>query len=194
MDTAVFGGAEFCPVSFYYLRHGETDWNRQRRCQGHADIPLNQTGRAQAERARDLLVGVRVATICCSPLSRAQETAEIVNAVLGCPIVAIEALKECGMGEVEGAGPGTWYDDWCNGWTPDGGEIYEEFIERALSGVNEALGHPGPVLIVSHGGVYKAAQRRGRFAQEGTVLANAQPVWHQPPTAEVAHWQTRVLD
>ena len=74
----------------YYVRHGLTDWNIAGRLQGHRDIPLNQTGRAQAvhcgEILRDLLArGGRSVSHCdyvASPLSRARETMEIMRATL----------------------------------------------------------------------------------------------------------------
>lgn len=58
--------------AFYYLRHGETDWNLARRIQGCSDIALNARGVAQAEAARDALRGCTIATICVSPLARAR--------------------------------------------------------------------------------------------------------------------------
>ena len=73
------------PVSFCYLRHGETDWNAGRRFQGRTDVPLNARGLAQANAARDRLAGTPIATVCCSPLRRAHETAVIVNQALGAP-------------------------------------------------------------------------------------------------------------
>src|SRR5438067_11542 len=79
--------------TFYYLRHGETDWNREHRAQGHNDIPLNETGVAQAYAAVPALARCGIATVCTSPLARARRTAEIVNETLGRPLVVIDALK-----------------------------------------------------------------------------------------------------
>ncbi len=90
------------PKPFYYLRHGETEWNRLRLCQGSADIPLNAEGRRQARAAREVLAGVHVATICASPLGRARETAEIVRCALEAPIVVIDGLGEIDFGAFEG--------------------------------------------------------------------------------------------
>jgi broad specificity phosphatase PhoE len=97
----------------YYVRHGLTDWNVAGRLQGHRDIPLNQTGRAQAVRCgeilRDLLARdgrlVSHYDYVSSPLSRARETMEIVRATLGiAPIgYGIEPrLTEISFGEWEG--------------------------------------------------------------------------------------------
>jgi probable phosphoglycerate mutase len=155
--------AERC---FYFLRHGETDWNRDHRAQGHSDIPLNETGIAQAHDAKMRLAGCAIGTVCCSPLSRARETAEIVNQALRRPLVVIDALKECGLGAAEGSPRGSWFADWRGGVTPEGAESYEGFIARALVGINTALAQPGPVLIVAHAGIYWAVQRHGRLATE----------------------------
>ena len=194
MDAIAGAVAQLTEVPFYYLRHGETDWNRDRLCQGHTDIPLNETGRSQAESAKGRLQDCEIATICCSPLARARETAEIVNQALGRPLVVVEDLQECDFGVNEGAAPGRWYREWFNGATPAGAEAYEDFLLRALGGVNRALGHPGPVLIVGHGGVYWSLQRHGGFETEGTSLPNAVPVWHQPPTTNEPGWRTQILE
>ena len=86
------------------LRHGETDWNLQRRIQGSSDIPLNETGRAQARAA-----GLRLAdespadlpiVMAASSLSRAQETAQIIADVLEVdPPVIVPDLRERAYGE-----------------------------------------------------------------------------------------------
>ena len=170
------------PLPFVYLRHGETDWNRERRCQGHTDIPLNEAGIAQAETARDLLSGsgLGIVTIVCSPLSRARRTAEIVNQALGLPMVILEILKESGFGAREGEISGDWHPAWQAGDTPVGAEPYVDFVARALSAINAALEHPGPVLIVGHGGVYRSMVRHGGV---GAIenLPNCVPVRHDPP-------------
>ena len=72
-------------MNLYLIRHGETDWNRQGLRQGHTDIPLNDTGRAQAAQAADLLAGLclQVELVFASPLARAAETARIAAARLG---------------------------------------------------------------------------------------------------------------
>ncbi len=70
-------------VTIYFIRHGETDWNAQSRYQGQADVPMNETGRAQARRngeaLRALLPASAAAAYVASPLLRARETMEIVR-------------------------------------------------------------------------------------------------------------------
>jgi probable phosphoglycerate mutase len=180
-------------TSFFFLRHGETDWNRAHRAQGHTDIPLNPTGIAQAHTAVAPLLGCGIATICTSPLARARVTAEIVNQRLRRPLVVIDGLKECGLGVHEGEPRGDWFQAWRRGATPDGAEPYEAFIVRALAGINQALARPGPVLIVAHAGVYWAIQRHGRLDPDA-LLPNCCPVRHDPPTADVPGWIATVLE
>ncbi len=59
---------------FYFVRHGQTDWNLAHRAQGQSDIPLNAEGRRQARDAAKAAAQLKIGTICCSPLSRAVET------------------------------------------------------------------------------------------------------------------------
>ena len=84
---------------FFLVRHGETEWNRLRKIQGVSDIPLNDTGRAQAAALGDILSKHRFDLIVSSPLSRARETALIVAAKLGMPApLAIQDLIERNYG------------------------------------------------------------------------------------------------
>jgi probable phosphoglycerate mutase len=90
------------------LRHGETDWNRERRIQGLSDIPLNETGRVQARAAGELLrielANAGPVVVVSSDLSRAIETAEIIAEALGVPGPRqYPGLRERGYGEAEGA-------------------------------------------------------------------------------------------
>ncbi|QNE46796.1 histidine phosphatase family protein [Glaciihabitans sp. INWT7] len=89
----------------YLVRHGETDWNRARRIQGSTDIPLNDTGRAQAARSGHLLARRTWDGIASSPLSRAFETGAIIAREVGIAAEEIEVLEdlvERRYGEAEG--------------------------------------------------------------------------------------------
>jgi probable phosphoglycerate mutase len=87
----------------YLVRHGETDWNRTHRIQGSTDIPLNDTGRAQAARAGRLLARRSWDGVYTSPLSRAFETATIIASELGLgEPLGVPALVERHYGEAEG--------------------------------------------------------------------------------------------
>ena len=88
--------------TFYYLRHGETDWNVAGRLQGHTDTPLNATGVGQARAAAQRLLGCGITRLIASPLARAWHTAELVNVRLNLPLMADIALKERTFGSFEG--------------------------------------------------------------------------------------------
>lgn len=135
---------------FYYLRHGQTDHNKAAAKTDHGDIPLNETGRAQAQTIEDIIAALPVKTVCCSPLRRAQETKEIVTKRLQANHVDLAGLTECT----------------CEIWskmTALGPEAHlctedpvKSFMQQVRNGVNQALSQEGPVLIVAHGGIHWA--------------------------------------
>lgn len=83
-------------------RHGQTNWNLQRRWQGQVDIPLNETGVAQAARAAPLLAEFAPDAIIASDLSRARDTAGQLAALTGLEVDIEPRLREISMGEWEG--------------------------------------------------------------------------------------------
>ena len=83
-------------------RHGQTDWNRERRWQGHADRPLTPAGRAQAQALAGRLGAVRLDAICASDLRRARETARTVAAPHGLEVEIVPALREVDTGDWTG--------------------------------------------------------------------------------------------
>lgn len=179
---------------FFYLRHGETDWNRQGLYQGQQDVPLNATGIGQAQAAKNLLRGQGIATICASPLSRAHGTAEIINEVLSVPLIVIDGLQECSFGQREGQAKSGPDGDaaWRQGATLAGEEPYADFAARVLEGINRALAYPGPVLIVAHRAVYWPVEVAACLT-DGGDLPNAHPVRFDPPRQGADTWCARLL-
>ena len=148
-------------------RHGETDWNREGRFQGHADPPLNATGRAQAAELAKRLERTAIGAVYSSPLKRALETAGVVAAAHGLQAVELEALREVDVGswegltraEIESRFPeqfARWLD-YDQGW--EDGESYEQMGDRVVAALLELTGaHPGErTLAVTHGGPIRAA-------------------------------------
>jgi len=86
----------------YIMRHGRTDWNMRHKLQGGTDIPLNDEGRRMAEKAAAEYRHIPLDLCFSSPLVRARETAEIVLAGRGIPIITDSRLREMGFGEYEG--------------------------------------------------------------------------------------------
>jgi probable phosphoglycerate mutase len=180
-------------IEFYFLRHGETDWNRKGIFQGSTDVPLNETGFKQAGDAAEIIRHHPVKAICCSPMIRARQTAAAVAERLNIEPVVIDGLREVSVGVMEGKPKDSGYNRWRKGEiTVEGAETWEDFTNRSLQGVNEALKRPGPVLIVSHGGLYQALQ--GFLGvDEGMALGNCQPIYMRPPSMTVPNWQTLSL-
>ena len=86
----------------FLFRHGETDWNREGRLQGHIDMPLNATGLAQAEVLAESLRPHRLDAVVSSDLSRARTTAQIVASAIGVPLFIEAGLRETDVGAAEG--------------------------------------------------------------------------------------------
>ena len=147
----------------YLVRHGETDWNRQRRIQGTTDIPLNDTGRAQAARTGRLLARRTWDAVVASPLSRAFETGSIIAEALGLPEPTTDArLVERNYGEAEGLD----FEEMQRLFPEDtpvpGREKRSAVAARALEAlVDIARRHPEEsVVVVSHGGLIRSVLRK----------------------------------
>jgi probable phosphoglycerate mutase len=86
----------------FLFRHGETDWNREGRLQGHTDTPLNATGLSQAQALVERLRPHRLDAVVSSDLARAWTTAQIVADCLGIPLIREPGLREAHIGQAEG--------------------------------------------------------------------------------------------
>jgi broad specificity phosphatase PhoE len=147
-------------------RHGESDWNREKRWQGHADRPLTGRGHEQARELAERLAHVELEGIYSSDLRRARETAEAVAERRGGEVRIEPALREVDVGswsgltreEAEERFPDG-FRRWCSGrpgW--EDGETYEAMAGRVLATI-ERIGtehEAGLVLVVSHGGPIRA--------------------------------------
>lgn len=89
-------------MKIYFVRHGETDWNKERKLQGQIDIPLNEFGRKLAEDTAPFLKDIDFDMAFTSPLSRAKETAQIILGERNIPLVEDERIREMGFGSYEG--------------------------------------------------------------------------------------------
>lgn len=102
MPRAQSGDQLTTPHRLFLFRHGETDWNRERRLQGLTDIPLNETGRTQAQDLAARLRPFALEAILTSDLQRAAATARIVAETLGIPVYVATDLREASLGQAEG--------------------------------------------------------------------------------------------
>jgi 2,3-bisphosphoglycerate-dependent phosphoglycerate mutase len=136
------------------VRHGETDWNAEGRLQGHTDRPLNAHGRKQAKDLAERLAGEGADAIYASDLSRAKETAEILGARLGLPVVIDADLREKNWGNWEGlTGDERIHVEFQGESTKD----HRGRVLRAVERIAER--HPGQrVVVVTHGGSLRRIQ------------------------------------
>lgn len=147
-------------------RHGQSDWNQERRWQGHADRPLTRQGKEQARALAERLQDIHLDAVYSSDLERARATAEAVAAPRSLQVHQRADLREVDVGSWSGLtreeAKDAYPDDfarWLNGevgWQD--GETYEEMSARVLGAIMEIVErHPdGRVLIVSHGGPIRA--------------------------------------
>jgi uncharacterized phosphatase len=146
-------------TNLYLVRHGETDWNRARRIQGSTDIPLNDTGRAQALATGQLLARRTWDAVIASPLSRAFETASIIADQVGLPAPTTrDTLVERRYGTAEGLNYKEVDELFPEGAEVPGREGRDEVMDRVVPALlTIAAEHPGQnVIVVSHGGVIRA--------------------------------------
>lgn len=146
-------------TELFLVRHGETDWNRERRIQGRTDIPLNDTGREQALATGRLLARRRWDGIVTSPLVRAAETAAIIAAEVGLGVPEpIDALMERNYGQAEGLGFEEVDRRFPEGIHVPGRESREAVALRVVPALLRlAAERPGQaIIVVSHGGAIRS--------------------------------------
>jgi len=173
-------------ASILLVRHGETEWNLQRRVQGRFDSPLTERGVVQAHAIGELvrrLPDAAVARIVASPLDRARRTAEIIAGHLGARLIIDDRLREISVGswdgltyrDIEMCSPGVFDGDGRHEWyfrAPDG-DTYEAFTARIAEWLAEAAG-ARLLIAVTHGIVSRVA--RGLYARLPRATALTLPV------------------
>ena len=175
---------------FWFLRHGETDYNAKGLSQGAIDVDLNEAGRSQARKAGPLLAGQGIVSIFASPMRRTVETAAIVNESLHLPITYEPDIREVVFGGMEGKPLHPWFPEWMDGrYTPEGAETFAALTVRVSAAMAQILYNPGPILIVAHGGVFRALRDLMGLTREG-LTPNATPLYCAPSPAG---WQIKIL-
>ena len=171
------------------IRHGETQWNRERRMQGHSDSPLSEIGLKQAQRLARRLQALEFTTLYCSDSGRAQHTARTVAELTGHKLVVEPRLRERHFGvfegltalEIQAQHPEAYvrFKSRDPDYAVPGGESAAAFKERALACLAEiAARHPDEVVVVvTHGLVcdiaYRAAKGIDLMARRDFELVNA---------------------
>lgn len=149
------------PHHLFLARHGQTEWNRERRLQGQLDSPLTPEGVAHAHEIARQLEGRGIRTVCTSPLGRARRTADIVAEHLNADVVVVDGLAEVHHGdfagltwdEIDAAHPGTRAARAENryGWMFPGGESYATARARVGRALEECRwAATGTPLLVAH--------------------------------------------
>lgn len=149
-------------MNIFLLRHGETDFNRAGRLQGHMDIPLNQNGRTQVSHAAEILTGLNtgIDLIISSPLSRAYESAEIVAEKLAYKkenIVVEPMLIERSFGAGEGLTIKERTEKYVDDLYPEM-ELLEDLLKRAHSVFEKIIKFADKqnTLVAAHGAILYA--------------------------------------
>lgn len=164
------------------LRHGQTNWNIDFRLQGVTDIPLNETGIAQAKTVGGVLSARSEQVwdlIVTSPLSRARDTALMVGDALGLPNPDVDALLlERSFGEAEGLTHEEWVTKYRDTNHAPGAETLEQLEARSWVLLQHLLTRfeGQRVLTVSHGALIRTLLRlvsKGEFPRDGERLGNA---------------------
>ena len=175
---------------FYFLRHGETEWNRIGRTQGQLDSQLNDTGRAQAARAGEALADEPIARIVASPLSRTMHTAQAVAAYHDVELTTDDDLMECHLGDHQGGPHGPFLPAFFRGeYDPPNGETFIQFRDRVWAAMQRAVALGPNTLIVAHGGLWIAARQFVTMTPDLDRSPNALPL-HVTPRGEV--WDHRI--
>ena len=154
-------------IRLYIVRHGETEWNRERRFQGWKDSPLTEKGRQQVKSLAERLKDHEIDYLYSSPSGRTMETADIIADANDLEIIEEPGFKEINLGELEGKRsewiksnyPDVIYDFWNDpeNYEPISGEDFYDLRERVIGTLNNILEkHPDDkILIVSHAATSK---------------------------------------
>jgi len=179
-------------IDLWLVRHGETDWNRELRFQGHLDAPLNALGLQQAQRLGQHLAGHGPRLLVVSDLLRTRQTADPLAGQWQTPAMPDSLWREQAFGVIEGltlAEVQERHPDVVEGWrrrdpdfAPEGGESRRQFHARVMQAVQQLVAlsiqehRPSPV-VVSHGGVldmiYRSATGQSLAGPRECPIPNA---------------------
>jgi len=149
-------------MNIFLVRHGETDYGKKHFTTGHIDIPLNETGKKEAQATAKFLKGRDITKIFSSSLSRASGTAKIIASELNLPVVEYDELMEHTSGKLDGVSLKVFFEtlksvgDFDKMVLQAGGEPWEDYIKRVWNKFLEIVkenSDESNILIVTHGGV-----------------------------------------
>ena len=166
--------------SFYFIRHGETDWNKRHIIMGSIDIPLNDLGITESQQAASILKKEKFDAIISSPRIRALKTAQVIaeQVKINRPIIINTQITEREWGDAEGKPIDPTKDLFKDEDTPHGAETFSAFTVRVLGAVSLILLEHNCPLIVSHGGVFKALA--DSLGHKNLQALNCSPILFKP--------------
>jgi probable phosphoglycerate mutase len=193
---------------FCLVRHGETDWNAERRLQGHTDIDLNPRGIAQAAQMAKAIkaIDLQFDVLYTSDLQRAAKTANAIETLFNTKAIVDRDLRERHLGVLQGVStaeaPQFDAELWKSHLSRDineelrGGESIAQFAQRIHQALEKIrLQHLGKtVLLVSHGGsldmMYRLASKQALDAEKAVSVPNASLNWisHDGQSWRVDNW------
>ena len=171
----------------HLARHGQTAYNREGRFQGHLPVPLDETGRRQAHDLAEVAAARSWASLWCSPLLRARQTAAVVAARIGLAQREDQRFAETDTGDWTGRSFAEVHAEDPSGFAAfqataadfrfPGGESYAEHLARVADGLRDVRRAPGalPALVVCHGGSIRLAlvAEHGDETARGREIPNA---------------------
>jgi len=170
---------------FYFIRHGQTDFNASNTKLDHDDVSLNVTGIRQAKAIKPIIADLSIKSICHSPLKRAKETKELISSHIQANHHEIPELGECTQ-------------QICKDMTSYGKNAFNSphkhvkvFMTQVLNGMNKALSCEGPVLIVAHGGIHWAICCFMHIDHHDWIIGNCLPVHFFVENKK--YWKAKVL-
>lgn len=172
---------------FYFIRHGETEWNKKNIIMGSIDVPLNEVGIEQAHQAAAVLSDQDFQIIVSSPRVRALKTAEIIATKNPKKIIVHAGFVERNWGNAEGKSYDPDKSLFSEDDTPIGAEPFLVFQKRAITSINQILCEYERPLIVSHGGVFKILTHY--LGYPGFASGNGEPYLFNPPIQKQHSWQ-----
>jgi len=178
-------------------RHGQTTWNVEHRFQGQTDIPLDETGEAQADYAARRLVTLMPTAIFASDLSRAQQTAAPLSRLTGLPVTADKGLRERSGGDWEGLTDTEIHERYPKEratWDPPNGEPTGAVADRVSAAITQVAATVAPgklAVVVSHGAALRLGMERllGLPAQGISVLGPLSNCSWSVLSVHEGHWR-----
>ena len=192
-------------IPFYFVRHGETDYNKDNKIMGQIDIPLNEVGLQQAQLVAKTLQHLEISQIVSSPLKRARQTSEIIASTINKPVTTIDELMQNYLGIWEGrskkeflneTGIENLFEHLKTGGHIQDAEKWSDFVSRIYSALNSALINninEKPILIVAHKPTYWAISQILNSQIVEVDAKNCSVYFFNPPTSDSNQWTVTAL-